>query len=62
MGIRTQIRTEPTMIRTKSKLKFVNIWIQLKFPTLKVWNPNRLTESEQTYECSSLEKNIQQVP
>ena len=40
-------RTEPVMIRTKSKSKFVNIWIKFKFLTLK--NPNRTTESERIY-------------
>ena len=61
MGIWTQIRTEPAMIRTKSKPKFVNIQIRFKFLTLKIQNPNRLTESEHIYEWQSLEKAIQQI-
>ena len=35
MDIRTRIRTEPAMIRTKCKPKFVNIRIRFKFRTLK---------------------------
>ena len=59
MDTRTRIQTEPAMIRTKSKPKLINIRIRFKFITLKIQNPNRLTESERIYECSSLEKIIQ---
>ena len=58
MDTRTRIRTEPAIIRTKSKPKFVNIRIRFKCLTLKSKIQNRSTESERIYEFSSLEKTI----
>ena len=57
MGTRTRIRIKLAMIQTK----ICNIRIQFKILILKIRNPNRLTEFEQIYECSPLEKDIKQI-
>ena len=56
MGLQIRIRTELT--QTKSKPKFVNIRIKFKFLTLKIWNPNRSTESEPIYKYPSSKKKL----
>ena len=61
MGTCTRIWTEPLMIRTKYRSKFVNIRLWFKFLTLKIQNSNRSIESEQIYKYLSLEKSIQQI-